>query len=108
MFKIRRRVKRVYRYIRVQKPVTKLFGPQYRRSRKFIEIEITYRCNLRCINCDRSCRQAPTNEQMSVEQIQKFINESVDNNVKWERIRVMGGEPTLHPDIFEILNLLLE
>jgi len=45
---------------------------------------------------------------MSVEQIQKFINESVDNNVKWERIRVMGGEPTLHPDIFEILNLLLE
>jgi len=108
MFKIRRRVKRVYRYIRVQKPVTKLFGPQYRRSRKFIEIDITYRCNLRCNNCDRSCRQAPTNEQMSVEQIQKFIKESVDNNVKWERIRVMGGEPTLHPDIFEILNLLLE
>jgi len=105
MFKIRRRI---YRFIRVQKPITKLFGPKYTRSRKFIEIDITYRCNLKCINCDRSCRQAPTNEQMTVEQIQKFVKESIDINVNWERIRVMGGEPTLHPDVFEILNLLLE
>ena len=105
MFKIRRRI---YRYIRVQKPITKLFGPEYTRSREFIEIDITYRCNLKCINCNRSCRQAPSNEQMTVEQIQNFIKESIDNNVKWERIRVMGGEPTLHPNIFEILNLLLE
>ena len=94
--------------MRVQKPVTKLFGPEYTRSRKFIEIDITYRCNLKCINCNRSCRQAPSNEQMTVEQIQKFVKESIANNVKWERIRVMGGEPTLHPNVFEILNLLLE
>lgn len=105
MFKIRRRI---YRYIRVQKPITKLFGPEYARSRKYIEIDITYRCNLNCINCNRSCRQAPTNEQMTVEQIQKFVKESIDINVKWERIRVMGGEPTLHPNVIEILNLLLD
>jgi hypothetical protein len=104
--KIKRR--RIYRFIRVQKPVTKLFRPEYTRSRKYIEIDITYRCNLKCINCNRSCRQAPTNEQMTVEQIQKFIKESIDNNVNWERIRVMGGEPTLHPNVIEILNLLLE
>lgn len=105
-YKIKRR--RIYRFVRVQKPITKLFGPEYTRSREFIEIDITYRCNLKCINCNRSCRQAPSNEQMTVEQIQNFIKESIDNNVNWERIRVMGGEPTLHPNIFEILNLLLE
>ena len=100
--------RRTYRFVRIQKPITKLFGPNYARSRKFIEIDITYRCNLKCINCDRSCRQAPSNEQMTVEQIHKFVKESIGNNVKWERIRVMGGEPTLHPNIFEILNLMLE
>ena len=100
--------RRIYRFVRVQKPITNLFGPEYTRSRKFIEIDITYRCNLNCINCNRSCKQAPTNEQMTVEQIQKFVEESIDTNINWERIRIMGGEPTLHPDIFEILNLLLE
>ena len=103
--KIKRR--RIYRFMRVQKPITQIFGPEYTRSRKYIEIDITYRCNLKCINCDRSCRQAPTNEQMTVEQIQKFVDESIDSNAKWERIRVMGGEPTLHPNVIEILNLLL-
>jgi len=45
---------------------------------------------------------------MSVGQIRKFIKETIDNNIKWEKIRLLGGEPTLHPDIFKILDLLLE
>jgi hypothetical protein len=27
---------------------------------------------------------------------------------RWERIRILGGEPTLHPAIFEIVDLFLE
>jgi hypothetical protein len=45
---------------------------------------------------------------MTVEQIQKFIKESIDRNVQWKRIRVLGGEPTCHSRLLEILDLLLD
>jgi hypothetical protein len=45
---------------------------------------------------------------MTVEQIQKFVQESIDKNIKWQRIRVLGGEATFHPNLLEILNVLLE
>ena len=95
------------KYLRLSKPITKLLGPRHRPNHNMIEIDITYSCNLKCINCNRSCRQAPSDECMSVFQIEKFIKESVDKRRKWERIRILGGEPTLHPDIFEILKLFL-
>jgi len=98
----------IYWLIRVQAPLTKLLGPRYARSRSSIEIDITYRCNLSCFNCNRSCGQAPSSEQMAVEQIQKFIKDTVENDVKWKSIRILGGEPTLHPDIIRILYLLRE
>jgi hypothetical protein len=71
-----------------------------------IEIEITTSCNLYCINCDRSCFQAPSNESMSLEQIEKFISESIELNWTWECIRLIGGEPTLHPQLFDILDIV--
>lgn len=97
----------LYRFMRLQKPATRLLGPRYIRSQKRIQIDITYRCNIKCFNCDRSCRQAPSNERMTVEQIQRFVQETIDKNVEWEQIRILGGEPTLHPDILEILDILL-
>ncbi len=45
---------------------------------------------------------------MTVEQIKKFISETVAMNYKWERIRILGGEPSLHPDVMEIMRLLCE
>ena len=71
-----------------------------------IEIDITTDCNLKCFNCDRSCRQAPSHETMSLGQIKKFVKESLDKNIKWRQIHVMGGEPTLHPKLFEIFEEL--
>jgi hypothetical protein len=69
-----------------------------------IEIEITTDCNLFCYNCDRSCRQAPSKEMMTLSQINKFIEET--KGWDWEYITVLGGEPTLHPHFFEILDLI--
>lgn len=94
--------------IRVQAPMTRLLGPCYARSRKSVEIDITYRCNLTCHNCNRSCGQAPSVDQMTVDQLRKFTSESDENGIKWENIRILGGEPTLHPDILEILELLVD
>jgi len=73
-----------------------------------VEIEITTDCNMKCYHCDRSCRQAPSDEKMSVEQIKYFINESIETNKKWPFIVIIGGEPTLHPDIYEICDLLID
>jgi len=73
-----------------------------------IDIEIITTCNLNCYNCDRSCGTAPSKEMMSLEQIKCFIDESIKYNKKWNEIKLLGGEPTLHPQFFEILDLLKE
>lgn len=61
-----------------------------------VEIELSTACNLYCFNCDRSCSQARSSEEMSRDQIAKFVNESIECNWNWCTIRILGGEPTLH------------
>ncbi|MBN1687739.1 MAG: radical SAM protein [Candidatus Omnitrophica bacterium] len=94
--------------MRIQKPISKLLGPVFCRSRESIEIDITYDCNLYCVNCNRSCRQAPDATHMTVSQIEKFIQESIQNEILWKKIRLTGGEPTLHPNLLEIIDRLTE
>ena len=79
---------------------------KYSRSQYLIEIDITYNCNLRCYNCNRSCTQAPSNDSMTIEQVAKFIDESITKNIQWKRIRILGGEPTLHQKLVIILEML--
>jgi len=70
-----------------------------------IEIDITYRCDLKCMNCDRSCRQAEADCDMSLQQIKKFTEESDEIEHEWKRIRIMGGEALLHPEVERILEV---
>ena len=93
---------------RVGRGPTRWFGPTYQRSRERVEIDVTWACNLRCNNCNRSCQQAPTGEQMSLAQIEAFVEESIAAGCRWERIRLLGGEPTLHPQIDAIVRCLLQ
>lgn len=93
-------------FFRTQRPVTRLTGPPFKRSLRYAEIDITYRCNLKCGNCNRSCTQAPSRMAMSPAQIAGFVRESIASGIHWERIRLLGGEPTLHPALSEILNQL--
>lgn len=93
-------------FIRIQRPITSLFGPQYTRSRQFIEIDLTYACNLKCPNCNRSCSQAPSREYIPVNQIQDFVDDSIEKGIYWERIRLLGGEPTLHPYFLDVITIL--
>ncbi|SFG66330.1 radical SAM protein [Neptunomonas qingdaonensis] len=80
---------------------------KFLRSRHKIEIDITWQCNLKCFDCNRCCGTSPTGERMSVDQIERFIAESNLNSYKWKIIRLVGGEPTLHPDFPTIVRLLL-
>lgn len=96
-----------YRHVRVTKGMTRLLGPQYVRSRDRIEIDLTYACNLRCLNCNRSVTQAPEKMQMSRDMITDFVAESIASGKRWKNIRLLGGEPTLHPEFLGILDELL-
>jgi len=71
-----------------------------------IDIDITIRCNLRCWNCSRAVRHAPSDESMSVEQLSKFVKESIDMHWKWREIKLVGGEPTMHPQFGHVLEAL--
>jgi hypothetical protein len=73
-----------------------------------VELLVTEDCNLKCLNCDKMCRKAESSDSMSLEQVRKFVSESVDAGKQWKRIGISGGEPTTHPDIIEIVGELLE
>jgi hypothetical protein len=98
----------LYHFVRTQSQITRMLGPQYKRSDKFIEIDITYRCNLKCPNCNRSCTQAPSREEITIDKIKLFVEESISQNFLWEQINILGGEPTLHSHFYEILDVLLK
>lgn len=71
-----------------------------------VGIDLSVECNLRCPNCEAGCRHANVKEYMSLEQIEKFVKESLELKHKWDRIKLRGGEPTLHPQFFQVLDIL--
>jgi hypothetical protein len=95
-------------FIRCQIPMVRRLGRPFAVSPRFIEIDLTYRCNLRCRNCNRSCTQAPSRKDISPGRIAAFIRESRAQGRSWERIRLLGGEPTLHPQWATIIEMLRE
>jgi hypothetical protein len=100
-------VRRAWRHFRITRWPTRLLGPQYRRSRTLLELDITYACNLHCYNCNRSVRQAPEALHLPVEKLRVWVDEWITRGKRWQRIRVLGGEPTLHPQFREIIAELL-
>lgn len=81
-------------------------GLSWKPSKDSIQLDITTFCNLSCPNCTKSIRQAPCKEYISLEQIKKFISESMELNMDWKAIHLIGGEPTLHPQFFEVLDIV--
>jgi len=104
---IKRLLLDAYQFARAQSFVSKHLGRQYVPSRIYAEIDITYKCNLKCFNCNRSCMQAPSNIEMPVSSIASFVEQSIKKKMEWKRIRILGGEPTLHSRIFDIIDLLM-
>lgn len=82
--------------------IDKIYLPNMRR----IELELSTDCNLYCNNCNRSCGQAKSKEYISTEQINKFVDESIEAEYYWDCIILLGGEPTLHPFFDDIINFL--
>lgn len=84
-------------------------GPPFRSRLDRIIIDLTHECDLACLDCNRSCGagQAPAAERIGPEQVRRFVSESLETGKRWRRIMLEGGEPTLHPQLEEIIEELL-
>ncbi len=108
MNQIRKRLHLLLLKLRFTRWATAIFGAYFKTNGNSIELDITYACHFGCVNCNRSSTQAKSDLYMPLEVIRDFITQSVDTDRKWKEIRVMGGEPMLHPQIGEIFDLLVE
>ncbi|MFM2386955.1 MAG: hypothetical protein RL660_1712 [Bacteroidota bacterium] len=66
-------------------------------------IEITDRCNLTCPTCYAG--SSPTyGRHRTLAEVKTMLDLVVENEKEPDVIQISGGEPTLHPDFFEILD----
>ena len=67
-------------------------------------IEITDSCNLRCPTC--YANSAPERQtHRSLAQIEAMLDVAVRNETQPSIVQISGGEPTVHPDFFTVLDL---
>ncbi|GAB5398889.1 MAG: radical SAM protein [Aureisphaera sp.] len=66
-------------------------------------IEITDRCNLTCPTCYAG--SSPTyGRHRTLEEVKKMLDTIVEYEKEPDVVQISGGEPTLHPQFFEILD----
>ena len=67
-------------------------------------VEITDRCNLSCPTC-YAMSSPHYGRHRTVEEIEKMFDIIVANEGQPDVVQISGGEPTIHPDIFTILDI---
>ncbi|GAB5046505.1 radical SAM protein [Thermodesulfovibrio sp. TK110] len=72
-------------------------------SLRYLELQITNQCNLRCKHCFVD-RQKP--QTLSFEKIQKILKEF--EQMQGLRVLITGGEPLLHPEFEKINDFIKE
>ena len=66
-------------------------------------IEVTDACNLRCPTCYAS--SGPERQtHRSLKHIERMLDVAVANEVEPDIVQISGGEPTIHPQFFQILD----
>lgn len=67
-----------------------------------LRLSITDRCNFRCVYCmEPDVRFMPVHELLTINEMARLARVCVGLGV--EKIRVTGGEPTVHPDLARII-----
>lgn len=67
-------------------------------------IEITDRCNLSCPTC-YAMSSPHYGRHRTVEEVERMLDIIVENEGRPDVVQLSGGEPTIHPDFFEILDI---
>lgn len=79
--------------------------PDHEQHSRLTLLEITERCNLKCPIC--YAESSPhTGTFRSLEQIEFMLNAIVENEKEPDIIQISGGEPTIHPQFYEILDMV--
>lgn len=72
-----------------------------------IELNVTLQCNMACPNCNRLCHiYRDRTEHMKLDQIQKFVDQ-IRNSDGVSKLKILGGEPLLHPQFADVYNIIL-
>lgn len=72
------------------------------RTIRDLRLSITDRCNFRCIYCmEPDVRFMPTNELLTAQELIRLARIGVGLGI--QKIRITGGEPTVHPQLTEII-----
>jgi uncharacterized radical SAM superfamily Fe-S cluster-containing enzyme len=66
-------------------------------------IEVTDACNLRCPTCYAMSAPERTTHR-SLEQIERMLDRACANEVEPDIVQISGGEPTIHPQFWQILD----
>ena len=81
--------------------------PDYTPKSNEAEWHITYKCDLSCPNCNRLCFLPPTTPDMTLDDAREFVRQA--RELDWfPKIVILGGEPTLHRDLFEFIEVAHE
>jgi uncharacterized radical SAM superfamily Fe-S cluster-containing enzyme len=67
-------------------------------------VEITDRCNLSCPTC-YAMSSPHYGRHRTVEEVERMLDIIVANEGEPDVVQISGGEPTIHPDFFEILDI---
>jgi 7,8-dihydro-6-hydroxymethylpterin dimethyltransferase len=67
-------------------------------------IEITDRCNLACPTC-YAMSSPHYGRHRTVEEVEQMLDIIVANEGEPDVVQISGGEPTIHPDFFSILDI---
>ena len=79
-------------------------GVQEKLSTCLALIEIVNSCNLECPTCYASSPQSAVIDAVPLDDIRSRVQGVIDRKGKIEILQLSGGEPTLHPGFFEILD----
>lgn len=81
--------------------------PDYTPKSNEAEWHITYKCDLACPNCNRLCFLPPTTGDMTLDDAREFNRQA--RELGWfPKIVILGGEPTLHRDLFDFIDIANE
>jgi len=78
--------------------------PNYTPRSNRTEWHPTYLCDLSCTNCNRCCFLPPTTPDMTLGDARSFVQQAQE--LDWHpEIFIVGGEPTLYAQLFELLEI---
>jgi GTP 3',8-cyclase len=79
---------------------------QFGRKIEYLRISVTDRCNFRCLYCmpEAGLQWLPKRDILSYEEIAEVVRQLAPMGLR--RIRITGGEPTIRPNLDELIRML--